>query len=289
MKIQNIRPLIYRLSYFKYLEADNKYPRLSFDKSHYVYRILLIDKGELDVCVGGKTERIKAGEALYLLPGEIYRLLPCGEDFSLYNMFFDFLDDRHIKEKKFQNCVFMKYYDEHLCLPMIEFEDADILNKSGIIKNISSEKALRTLLCKDPADALYRFYELSALFSVIADLLSSAPNNIKKNSTVEPIIEYIKSNPEKELSGDALSKIFSYHKNHINKLIKKETGKSLSEYVRYVKIEYAKMLLSEELYSTTEVAARLGYYDYSHFYKAFILETGTRPTEYTRCMSIIEK
>jgi len=279
MKIQNIRPLIYRLSYFKYLSADNKYPRLSLDKSQYVYRILLIDKGELDVCVGRKTERIKAGDALYLLPGEIYRLLPCREDFSLYNIFFNYLDDRPIKENKFQNCVFMENYDANLCLPRIEFEDAAILNKSGIIKNVSSEKTLRALLCKAPADEFYRFYELSVMFSVIADILSSEPKNKKKNSTVEPIIEYIKGNPEKDLSGDALSKLFSYHKNHINKLIKKETGKSLSEYVRSVKIEYAKMLLSEELCSSTEVATRLGYYDYSHFYKAFVLETGTCPTE----------
>ena len=66
----------------------------------------------------------------------------------------------------------------------------------------------------------------------------------------------------------------------INKLIKRETGRSLSEYVRYVKIEYAKTLLSEELYSTSEVAMRLGYYDYSHFYKAFLMETGVCPREY---------
>lgn len=280
MKIQNIHPLIYRLSYFKYSDADNKYPKISLDKSQYVYRILLIDKGELDVCVGGKTERIKAGEALYLLPGEIYRLLPCGEDFSLYNLFFDYLDDRQIKESKPKTCVFMKNYNAHLCLPRIEFEDADILNKSGIIKNVSSEKVFKSLLLKDPSDGLYRLSELSALFFIIADFLSSEQKNIKKKSTVEPIVEYIKSNPEKDLSGDALSKMFSYHKNHINKLIKKETGKSLSEYVRYVKIEYAKTLLSEELYSFTEVATKLGYYDYSHFYKAFLLETGVRPTEY---------
>ena len=54
----------------------------------------------------------------------------------------------------------------------------------------------------------------------------------------------------------------------------------MSEYARYDKIEYAKTLLSEELYSAEEVAAMLGYYDYSHFYKAFLAETATRPNEY---------
>ena len=280
MKIQKINPRLYHISYFKYVDGDNKYPKISFDKSQYVYRILLVDKGALDVYVGGKTERIMAGDALYLLPGEIYRLLPCGEDFSLYNLFFDFLDDRPINENNRNHCVFMKYYDARLCLPPLEFEDAAILNKSGIVRKTSCEKTLKLLLYTTPTDTLHCFYGKSALFSVITDILASEQKSKKGSHTVERILEYINTNPEKDLSGDSLAKLFSYHKNHINKLIKRETGRSLSEYVRYVKIEYAKMLLSEELYSTSEVAARLGYYDYSHFYKAFLLETGARPTDY---------
>jgi len=230
--------------------------------------------------VRGKTERIKAKDALYLLPGEDYRISPCGEDFSLYSLFFDFLDNRSAKESKYNHCVFMQYYDAHFCLPQIEFEDAAILNHSGIFTNLSCEKPLRSLLYKDPADTTYGFYGRAVLFSLVADLLSAAQATARKSEAVEEILDYIKSHPEKDLSGDALSKLFSYHKNHINKLIKQKTGRSLSEYIRYIKIEYAKTLLSEELYSTSEVAIMLGYYDYSHFYKAFLSETGARPTEY---------
>lgn len=280
MKIQSIHPVLYRLSYFKYAEADRSRPKISFEKSQYVYRILLVEQGALDVCIGGKTERIQAGDALYLLPGEIYRLLPVGEAFSLYNLFFDFLEDRPIKESNRNACIFMKHYDAQLCLPRIEFEEAAVLNESGIIKNASLEKVLKALLYRDPTDPLYGFYGKAALFSVVSELLSLEQKKAKKRSTAERILEYIKTNPEKDLSGDALSKIFSYHKNHINKLIKQETGRSLGEYVRSVKIEYAKTLLSEELYSTSEIAAKLGYYDYSHFYKAFLAETATRPNEY---------
>ena len=280
MKVQSIRPLLYRLSYFTYVDGDHKCPKISFDKSQYVYRVLLIDKGSLNVSFGGKTERVNAGDALYLLPGEVYRLLPCGEDFSLYNLFFGFIDDRHLKENRPDTCVFIKEYDARCCLPRIKFEDAPILNKSGIIKSVPGKNSLISLLCKDPADALYGFYSLSALFSVITGILASEEKNKKKGTAAEPILEYIRTNPEKDLSADALSKMFSYHKNHINKLVKKETGKSLGEYVRHIKIEYAKELLLEELYSTSNIATRLGYYDYSHFYKAFLLETGQRPTDY---------
>ena len=231
MKVQNIRPLLYHLSYFNYVEEEHKYPRVCLDKSQYVYRMLVIDKGALDVYVNEKTEHLESGDALYLLPGEIYRLLPCGEDFSLYNLFFDFLDDRPIKENNRNNCVFMRYYDAHLCLPRLEFEDASILNQSGIIRNISFEKTLKRLFYTSAADSLYYFYGKSALFSVITDILASDQKSKKSGRAVERILEYIKTGPEKDLSGDALANLFSYHKNHINKLIKRETGKSLSEYV----------------------------------------------------------
>jgi AraC-like DNA-binding protein len=190
------------------------------------------------------------------------------------------MDDRPIRESIYGNCVFMKHYDSALCLPGIEFDDAPVLNKSGIIKGASCEGALRSLLYKSPDDALYSFYSTSALFSVITDILTSEQRSKKADSRVEEILEYIRKNPEGDLSGDALSKLFSYHKNHINKLIKRETGRSLTGYVRYIKVEHAKSLLSEELCSTSEVAMRLGYYDYSHFYKAFFLETGARPTDH---------
>lgn len=276
MKIQEIRPILYRIAYFEHIEKEHKRPRITLDKTQYAYHLLLIDKGALEVCIGEKREKVKAGDALYLLPGEVYRLLPCGEDFSLFNLFFDFLEDRSAKEVKYSECVFMNRYDAKRCLPKIAFEDAPLLNQSGVIKKISCGSVLNDLLRRDPADPLYGFYSQSALFTLFADALASA----QKKSAGEPILEYIQSHPEEDLSGDALSKLFSYHKNHINKRIKQKTGKSLSQYVRFIKINYAKSLLSEGLYSASEVAARLGYYDYSHFYKAFLAECGASPAEY---------
>lgn len=281
MKIDSIQPLLYHLSYFTYEKGARQYTKISFDKSQYVYRILLIDKGALDVCVGGKAARIEAGDALYLVPGEVYRLCPCGEDFSLYNLFFDFLDNRPVGENKHNGCVFMKHYRPTRCLPLLEFEDAPVLNKSGIFRHVSAGKAIRDLLLRDRADTLYGFFSRLALFSLVAKLLA-AENGERRGSAVSKILEYIRTNPEKDLSGEALSKIFSYHKNHINKQIKQETGRSLGEYVRHVKIEHAKTLLAEELCSPAELAERLGYYDYSHFYKAFCRETGTTPTAYIK-------
>ena len=71
MKIRSIRPLLYSLSHFNYVDGDHKYQNISMEKSQYVYRIILLDKGELDVCVGKRKSRIEQGDALYLLPGAL--------------------------------------------------------------------------------------------------------------------------------------------------------------------------------------------------------------------------
>jgi AraC-like DNA-binding protein len=101
-------------------------------------------------------------------------------------------------------------------------------------------------------------------------------------SKANEIITYIKQHPELELTWDTLSKTFNYSKNHINHLVKKACNLSLSTLIRKVKINRAIVLIRESNLTLIEISNRLNYYDYSHFYKAFIKETGTAPTEYLK-------
>ena len=118
------------------------------------------------------------------------------------------------------------------------------------------------------------------IYNLLSQFSAGCQRSEVRNIRVEEIISYINLNPDKDLSADILSKKFSYHKNHINYLLKKGTGLSLSDYVRQVKIRYAKTLIVEGELPLSQVAAALGYYDYSHFYKAFIKETGLTPVQY---------
>lgn len=279
MKLQDIIPRLHKLYYFKYLDKSGAATKISFEKTQYGYRLLTVDKGELDVWVDGKTHRLQIGDVLYLTPGARYRLLPRGVDFVLYNLFFGFFDES-LEETLPMRCVFLDEYDPGMCLPCINFEDAPCFNKSGVFKNVGCNRSFEGLLSLNGADGASGFFIKAKLLSVFADMLRAASSERKKGSSAEEILAYIRRNPHKVLSAELLSKTFSYHKNHINKLVKKQTGKSLSEYIRYVKIEQAIVLLLEEGRAPTEIAVSLGYYDYSHFYKAFVAETGVSPTEY---------
>ena len=112
--------------------------------------------------------------------------------------------------------------------------------------------------------------------------MSKVNTEHKKNTITDKIVEYIRLNYDKDISAQSISLEFSYHPNYINKLIKQKTGKNLSSFIRHTKISYALGLLYENDISLSEISAMLGYYDYSHFYKAFVAETGFTPTEYKR-------
>ena len=120
---------------------------------------------------------------------------------------------------------------------------------------------------------------MALLFLQLMGYTEMLVNEDQEDAAVFQVLRYVETNYVQGSFAE-ISQRLHYDPSWLSREIKRETGKTLSEYVRYVKIEYAKTLLAEDVYSLTELSMRLGYYDYSHFYKAFLLETGARPTEY---------
>ena len=72
---------------------------------------------------------------------------------------------------------------------------------------------------------------------------------------------------------------------HLSRVFKKETGKSVMEYLAELKTEKAKALLTENELSLTEIAARLGYEDYNYFTHAFKNRVGVSPLNYRKALN----
>ena len=117
--------------------------------------------------------------------------------------------------------------------------------------------------------------------SIIGLLLCELTSHTAKPSAAAKIVEFINANPTLNLSVSALAARFGYHPSHIGKLVRSYTGHTLGEYVRAVKMKYARAAISEGEKLPSEIATELGYYDYSHFYKAFKREFLVSPTECT--------
>lgn len=235
---------------------------------------MYVDTGRLSIELCGVKRGLRAGDLVYILPGDEYRLEPVGKDFGLINLFFD-LGVGDVGRGR--SCVFMDGFRPELCAVHEEIFDAEILNRSRIFDTSAVASVFREIGEADGADAGFSLLMTARLCEVIHRLLTDAASG---GGAAKTILSYINENPTADLSAEALEKRFRYHRNHINRLLKSYCGRTLTECIRRARIGYAMAAAGEDGRPLAEIAAELGYYDYSHFYKAFEREVGISPGEY---------
>ncbi|MDE5718010.1 MAG: helix-turn-helix transcriptional regulator, partial [Lachnospiraceae bacterium] len=67
---------------------------------------------------------------------------------------------------------------------------------------------------------------------------------------------------------------------YLSRLFKKETGESVSAYIRAQKIQMAKNMLRYSDYTLVDIANRLAFSSQSHFIQQFREQTGMTPKKY---------
>lgn len=271
MKINEVSPILYGIYNFDY--SLNKTSKPFFEKSHYSYRLMFIKRGKLEIVINGKKFTTKSGDLIYMIPGDRYRFLPTSNNFSLINVFFDMTKT---SAQCKNTCIFMQNFKPEL-LKIENFED-NVLNAYKVINAPSLQPMLESLTINSERKNYYETLSKSVLTYVLITLISNSLS-VKQEDATSKILSYINLNPESDLDSESLSKLFSYHKNYINAIVKKATGLSLSNYVRKIKINHAKILIMDSNLTFKEISERLKYYDYSHFYKTFYKETGLSPTQ----------
>ena len=274
MKLCDIQPRFLNLQRFNYRVGDRRYTRITSKKTQYSYRFMYVDAGRLSIELCGVVHKLRAGDLVYILPGDEYRLEPVGKDFRLINLFFD-LGVGEVGRGR--SCVFIDGFRPELCVPHEEVIDAEILNRSRIFDASATSGLVREIGEADGADGGFRMLMTARLCDVIYRLLSEA---VSGGSAAKKILDYINEHPTGDLSAEALEMRFRYHRNHINRLLKTYCGRTLTECIRRARIGYAMVAAGEDGRPLSEIAAELGYYDYSHFYKAFEREVGISPGEY---------
>mgnify|MGYP003369083882 FL=1 len=73
---------------------------------------------------------------------------------------------------------------------------------------------------------------------------------------------------------------WGYDEYYLTRRFKKETGLSVTNYVKFAKIERAKVLLDSTKMSVQAVADALGFTTRSYFIQCFRAVTGQTPTEW---------
>jgi AraC-like DNA-binding protein len=132
-----------------------------------------------------------------------------------------------------------------------------------------------------------RIYSASIASGLLIQLLSKLCRSIRLGEghdghRPDEIISYINAHMCEKLTYESLGRIFSYHPNHINRIITRVTGTPLHQYLLRLRIEKAYSMLCDERKPVSEVADLCGFPDAMSFSKRFRLETGFTPSEVRR-------
>lgn len=104
----------------------------------------------------------------------------------------------------------------------------------------------------------------------------------RAESTVTQILRYLQQNYAQDLTEETLCRVFYCSRSHLSHTFKRETGKSLREYLTQIRVDHAKRLLRYSTLSVTEIALSVGFNDSNYFSNVFKRSVGLSPLAYRR-------
>ena len=167
------------------------------------------------------------------------------------------------KETSLQQCML---YDIFTTLIKVSEEMGVSLKKMPLINQVLSQKSL---------DEVQKWFH--SIVKEICQKAQTISNNGKGNGLLEEILAYITdnfTNPDLNISQIAFE--FKMTPTYLSAVFKKQTGKSILDVIKQMRLEYAKELIAQDL-SVAEVAEKAGFRESSTFIRAFKTSTGVTP------------
>ncbi len=137
-------------------------------------------------------------------------------------------------------------------------------------ENISEPTTVSPDSAAPAFDACDEIFDAESFFIKNSSLESAA----YINKAIERIL---KNYSDEKLSISQLARQLYLSSNYLSGIFKKETGKTINQFITQVRIYHAKQYLKDSSLSLSAIAQRTGYHDANYFSKAFKRETGITP------------
>lgn len=110
------------------------------------------------------------------------------------------------------------------------------------------------------------------------ELLWEMVSNRKRHGLLEQVRDHLLSDPA--MSQEELCRYLGFSSSHFSAIFKEKTGKKFVDYRTQIRMESAKQKLCIPSKTVTQVAAEVGYSDYSHFSSVFRKYYGKTPAQF---------
>lgn len=107
-------------------------------------------------------------------------------------------------------------------------------------------------------------------------------NDIKHHNVIYQTTAYIKENLAEKLTLEDAAEHVSLSKSYFCRILKDELGYTFTEYVNHLRVERAKLYLSDSTMSIADIAYAVGFDDQSYFTRIFKKLTNVSPGQYRK-------
>ena len=164
-----------------------------------------------------------------------------------------------IKELRAEICRYLARRME------LNYQPSEVLVTVG-----GSEEKIHELFYQPEALELYRngmksVDEMKALIRYVTSSWTEHKSVDESKELLDKLKQYIDEHLESELRRDELAEYVHLNPDYLTRLMKRQTGYSLKEYVTRRKMETARTLLRTTTLPVGFIAAKLGYNNFSHF------------------------
>lgn len=260
---------------------------IKFNKHKHDYlEMMFVYSGSIIQTIEGRIFEIKKGEIILLDMNVEHSIEEAGKD--------DIAVDILIK-KEFFDLIFMKEIGNNDLIANFIIKalyEKDKFKQYLYFKTSENRKVWKFMMGilmeyyenKNGREIAIRSYMVLLFNELLRDYNKYLPDKLiyKIDSNIaSEIMEYIKNN-FRNINLRILAKHFNYSIDYTGKLIKKATGKNLTELIKEMKIDYAKNLLRYSDIPISSIILETGYCNLTYFYKEFKKSTGSTPDEYRK-------
>ena len=259
----------YSIDNFDFSYTMDKQPPDSLDirHCHDTYEVLYVLEGTGRFMIEGTSFDIKPGTLLVIRPFE-YHSMQLDKDSQYERYVIHFSEDYLVADA--------------LALLQTIFEGVDgsgkLYTASSLSKNI-----LPVFERFDTAESLPEnekgIYVKTLLSELMVFLSVSGGEQIQINEGElgARVIRYLNENIARNVSLDTLARRFFVSKYYLCRAFKKHNGVSVHGYINHKRVMYAKQLI-EQGETASGAAYKVGFGDYSAFYRAYVKIIGKAPT-----------
>ncbi|MEN7973623.1 MAG: AraC family transcriptional regulator [Verrucomicrobiota bacterium] len=236
-------------------------------KSHEEHEVSYVDYGRMKLILGESTRILSTGECVVIPPGT-HHSTQSHEDrpFSFLNIMYRGRCPAGLAKKRLV---------------------------------LSSEERQLMADLKQESESRAPYHNDMLLLKLNLLLLSLARNHRKQlvnipvagsnrmthnQQVASRALAWLEGHLQDPLDPDTVAQHAGVSTSHLRKLIKQETGKSLSQHLKTLRVELAKQLLMESPLNMNELAWRVGYTSAPHFCTVFKNETGKTATEFAHSL-----